>query len=97
MIIARTRLLIAFIAIVLPGAGGTADAGGYWTCSGWPLGAGPGIPPIRYRHAPAAGRSSITPARRRPAKAPAGNWGPAGLSPQPICTLITHDAAARSA
>ena len=90
MIIARTRLLIAFVAIV-SGAGVTAHAGGYWTCSGgaWVPTGNPTYPiPSRT----CGGPLLDYPGTEAACKSSGGEWGPAGLSPQPICTLITHDA-----
>jgi hypothetical protein len=90
VITARSLRLIAF-GVILFGAGATAHAAGYWTCSGkaWIRTGNPTYPmPSRSCGGPLLDYPSTEAACKRSG----GEWGPAGLSPQPICTLITHDA-----
>lgn len=90
MIIARARLVVAFAAFV-SGAGVTAHADGYWSCSGdaWLRTGNPSYPmPSRT----CGGPLLDYPGTEAACKRSGGEWGPAGLSPQAICTLITHDA-----
>jgi len=87
---ARTLRFFAF-AMMLLGGNEATHADGYWTCSanGW-IRTGNPIYPMPSRTC--GGPLLDYPDTESACKRTGGEWGPAGLSGQPMCTLITHDA-----
>src|SRR5262245_7928961 len=82
-------LPILGLATLLIGSAG-AEANGYWTCNGreWTKTVDPAYPTPSLICAP----PKYYPSTPSACADVGGLWGPAGLSRQLICTLVTHDA-----
>jgi len=82
-------LAVMLAAFLLGGGPSFAEAGGYWSCAGgkWMAVGSP-------RHAMPSkpcGYLLVLPRTQAACEQSGGHWGPAGLSPRPLCKMPTHD------
>jgi hypothetical protein len=86
----RAFALAVMIAVcLLAGSPSLAGAAGYWSCSG-----GKWIAVGNPHHAmpsKTCGFQMVIPRTQAACEQSGGRWGPAGLFPQPICKMPTHD------
>lgn len=86
----RTLALLILVLAAFAVRPEVADAAGYWTCS---QGRWVAVGHVAHpRPLKACGVELKIPKSEAGCKQAGGSWGPAGIFPQPICRLPTHDA-----